>query len=559
MKDRKALGWIIKKSSKQKGNMLLLLLSNAIMSLLSVAFAFAIKGIIDGAIEGAVSGQASKLISYSIFIGVIVVLQFIFRVLTQALSEYIRGKLEMKYKSHLFGQILGKKQDKISRYHSGDLMNRLTADVSIVADGASTILPTVVSAVTRLVSAVVALVILDWIFAIAFTVAGILVFTVISLLRGKLKILHKRAHETDGKVRSYMQECIENLLAIKVFSASGRVEGRANELQQENFRIKMKRRNYAVTGNATYNFIFSAGYLFALIYGGVKIFNNLLGYGALSAILQLVNNVQVPFMSLSGIVPKYYAMLASAERIIEIENVEDEPKSEKLDRQSVYKNLSGIRFDSVRYGYDRDVVINDASAFVKKGDFVMITGPSGVGKSTLIKLMLGVYPLEGGSIGLETLDGNIELNSGTRSLFSYVPQGNMIFSGTLRDNVTFIKDDASEEQIRRALEVSECAEFIDKLPNGLDTKVGENGVGLSEGQIQRLAIARAVLSDAPILLLDEATSALDAITEQKVLNNLKALEGITLFIVTHKKAAEKVCNCKIEVKGGKFTLLSIDK
>ncbi len=541
---KKTVSWLLKMSKKQLGNMIVLILANALFSVLSVFFAFAIKGVIDGA----VNQDKNRLISYSVFILSIVVLQFLFRIINNGLTERVRARLEMAYKSHIFSQILNKKYDKINVYHSGELMNRLTSDVSVISDGMSSIIPSVVSAVTRLVSAVVSLVILDWIFAVAFSVAGIMVFTVIALLRGKLKAFHKRTQETDGKVRSFMQECIENLLAVKVFFVNGRVEKQAGDLQEENFKIKMKRKTYSVMGHATYNFIFSAGYLFALIYGAVKIFDGVMGYGALSAVLQLVNNVQVPFASLSNVVPRYYSMIASAERLMDIEQIESEQKGKYKDVGAIYSKLKGITVDNLTFTYDREVVLKNASAHIEKGDFVLISGASGIGKSTLMKLMLGVYPPDSGSLYVDLENENIKLDSSTRPLFSYVPQGNMLFSGTLRDNVTFIKDNASEEEISRALEISCAKEFVDLLPEGLQTVVGENGVGLSEGQIQRIAIARAVLCDAPIILLDEATSALDEDTERRVLDNFKKLDDATLVIVSHKKAATTICNKTLKIK-----------
>ncbi len=551
MKTRSPLKWIIQRSKKQNYKMVLLILSNAIFSVLSVLFAFAIKEIIDSA---TVHKNIDRLISFAVGICLIVVLQFIFRVVINGLTEHIRVKLEMDYKSYLFGEILNKKQEKISVYHSGELMNRLTADVGVVADGASGILPTVVSAFARLICAVVALIILDWIFAVAFTVAGVLVFAVIGALRGMLKSLHKKAQETDGKVRSFMQECIENLLAVKVFSINGKIERQACELQEENFKIRMRRKNYSVIGHAIYNFIFSAGYLFALIYGGVKILGGVLSYGALSAILQLVNNVQVPFASLSNVLPKYYAMIASCERLIEIEQIESEKEKPLVDGQAVYNKMRGISFENIEFSYDRDVVLSNASLYINKGDFVMIEGASGVGKSTLVKLLLGVYQPSQGHIYIDAVDGNIEVDNATRTLFSYVPQGNMIFSGTLKDNVTFIKEDATDEQIERALKISCAYDFVKNLPNGLNTIVGENGVGLSEGQVQRVAIARAVLCNAPVMLLDEATSALDEQTEANLLENLKEIEGITLIIVSHKKAAAAICNKRIKVSAKKIVI-----
>ncbi len=542
--NEKPLKWLLKTSKSQRAKLIFLIIANALFSVLSVLFAFAIKGVIDGAVDS----DSAKLITFSIVIGSIVVLQFVFRLIVNGLTEHIRGKLEMGYKSRIFSQILQKKQDKISVYHSGELMNRLTSDVSVVSEGITTIVPSVVSAVARLICAVIALVMLDWVFAIAFSVAGMLVFATLAVVRGKLKRLHKKTQETDGVVRSYMQECIENLLAVKVFSVNDKIEGRANDLQNENFRIKMKRRNYSVLSHATYNFIFSAGYLFALIYGAFMIYQSSLTYGDLSAILQLVNNVQVPFMSLSNVFPKYYAMLASAERLMEIENIESEPINNVRDRAYIYGQMQGLSIKGVDFTYGRDTVLKDVNLYINKGDFLLISGASGIGKSTLIKLMLGVYPPNNGELSVDLGGSKTPLDASTRSLFSYVPQGNMIFSGTLRDNVAFIRQDASEEELNKALEISCADEFIKLLPQGLDTVVGENGVGLSEGQVQRIAIARALIASAPIMLLDEATSALDEETERKVLKNLSELEGVTLVIISHKKSALAVCNRKIKIK-----------
>ncbi len=544
MKNKSALRWIMNKSKKENKKMFVLLVADAIFSLLSIVFALLIKEIINSAVKF----NEQRLLSFAVAIIVVVLLQFVFRIFTNCLAENIQARLEMAFKTSLFNSILIKKHNKITTYHSGELMTRITSDVSVVSSGYSSILPTIISAFTRLIGAVVVLIVLDWVFAIAFSVAGLLVFLVLGLLRGKLKSYHKKTQETDGRVRSFMQECIENLLAVKVFSVNGKIEKNAQDLQEENFKIKMKRRNYSVLGNAIYNFIFSAGYLFALIYGGVKILKKVLSYGELSAILQLVNNVQVPFMLLSNVVPKYYSMIASAERIMEIEDIQEEEIKENIDARKIYDNMKGLVIDNVCFTYDRDKVLQDASVYINKGDFVAITGHSGVGKSTLIKLLLGVYSLDYGKIYIDLGNAEVGLDSGTRSIFSYVPQGNMLFSGSLKDNITFINNNATKEQIEFALRVSCSDEFVSLLPNGLETIVGENGVGLSEGQIQRIALARAILTEAPIILLDEATSALDQTTEQKVLDNLKELKNCTVIIISHKKAALKVCNRNIQIK-----------
>jgi ATP-binding cassette subfamily B protein len=237
---------------------------------------------------------------------------------------------------------------------------------------------------------------------------------------------------------------------------------------------------------------------------------------------------------------------------MEIEQIENEPLSEQIDKWEIYSRLKGISAENLTFAYDRDKVLKNASLYINKGDFVMISGASGVGKSTLIKLLMGVYSPDDGELYADLNDEKVSFGVGTRSLFSFVPQGNMIFSGTLRDNVTFIKSDASEKEIENALRISEAESFIKELPKGLDTVVGEDGVGLSEGQVQRIAIARAVLANRPIMLLDESTSALDEETERKVLDNLKTLKDITLIIISHKKAAAKICNRKIKVRDKKF-------
>ncbi len=553
MRKAKPIKWLMLRSKKQAFKMSMLIFANALLSALAVVFAFIIKEVVDSV---AIDKNVYKFITFSIAIFGVVLLQFGLRMVIVCLSEHIRAKLEMEYRAYVFSKILNKKYDKISGYHSGELMNRLTSDVNIVADGVTSILPNAVSAIVRLVCAVVALIVLDWIFAVAFSIAGLLVFVTMTLLRGKLKNLHKTAQESEGRFRSFMQECIENMLAVKVFSINGKIEKQSDQLQEENFKIKMRRKNYSALGHSTYNFIFSAGYLFALIYGCSKILGDALSYGSLSAILQLVNNVQVPFMSLSNVMPKYYAMVASAERLIEIEKIENENKKKYLDAQSTYEKLKGIRVKDLTFTYDRDKILSNTSIYINKKDFVLIEGGSGAGKSTLIKIMLGVYQTEYGGIYLDTIDGEVQLDNSGRTLFSYVPQGNMIFSGTLKDNVTFINDKATDQQIERALELSCAKDFVNELPNGLDTVVGENGIGLSEGQIQRIAIARAILCDAPIILLDEATSALDEDTERRVLDNLRSLDDITLIIVSHKKAATSICNRRFRVKGKQIIELS---
>lgn len=277
-------------------------------------------------------------------------------------------------------------------------------------------------------------------------------------------------------------------------------------------------------------------------------------YGTVTAMLQLVNQVQAPFASLSGILPKIYSLVASGERLMEICNLPDEEESNKSDVDIIatYDKLQSISFRDISFKYDRDIILDNTSLSIKKGDFVAIMGISGIGKSTLLKLLLGVFSVNGGSISLKLSDGEITVDRHTRKLFAYVPQGNMLLSGTIRDNLTFINSGATDEEIEKAIEISCAKQFIDELPLGLETVIGEKGMGLSEGQIQRLAIARSLLSKSPVLLLDEATSALDEETEKQFLMNLKQLENKTCIIVSHKKAALEICNKYVQIVDSKI-------
>ncbi|NLJ77408.1 MAG: ABC transporter ATP-binding protein [Peptococcaceae bacterium] len=334
-------------------------------------------------------------------------------------------------------------------------------------------------------------------------------------------------------------------------------------LQQRNYQAKRKRITAGMAANSGFGFIFQAGYLYALLWGAYKLYTQVISFGTLTAMLQLVGQVQTPFVGLSGLVPKYYALLASAERVLELEQLADEKEfeQEQTDTVGLEDGFGSLEFRQVSFGYSRDTdgdtVLKQVSLTIRRGDFMFLSGTSGIGKSTFLKLLLGVYQPNQGEIYLQMKDGrSIKIDRQVRKLFAYVPQDSLLLSGTIKDNIAFIKPNAGEAAIRRAVRLSCAEEFINRLPQGLDTVIGEKGHGLSAGQIQRLAIARAILSDAPILLLDEASSALDEDTEQRLLGNIKSLPGKTCLIVSHRRAALAICNKEVCFVGG--TIVSTD-
>lgn len=542
------LKWIIKSIKKQLPVIIFLVILNSILACCNTFAALTTKYVIDNAVN---KNKQMFLIFLAVLIGI-----YLFNIIFSAVSNYItercRSTIEMNMKANFFEKIARKNYDEISSYHSGTLLNRLISDVSVITNCVTSIFPNFFALITRLVFAFVVVVSFEPWFAVVFGVGGLFVFFATKLMRSKLKKLHKDVQSEEDKVRSFWQESLSNLLAVKVFSNEGNMAEKSDKLQQNLFKAKMKKARFSVVTSSGYSTGMICGYLFALAWCSVKLMVDVtFTYGSFTSIMQLISQIQQPFSSISGIIPQYYNAIASAERIMEIEDIEEEDNNDSdFDPELIYNKFKCIKINDLTFYYkkEKETVFKNVNYKIDKGDFVAIVGHSGIGKSTLFKIMLGVYTPKGGSIDIVCDDATYTCSPSTRKLFSYVPQGNLIFSGSIRDNITFINDNVSDEQIDVVLKLSCADEFVEKLPNGLDTLIGEKGLGLSEGQVQRIAIARALLSDAPILLLDEATSALDAVTEAKVLENLMSLETKTCIIVTHRKQALNICNKKWEIK-----------
>lgn len=529
---------------------------SAALSFFGIMTAFGMRDVVNGA----TAGDLDLLKKGAVFLLALVLLQLALKVFNNNMFERAKAKIEIKIRSRVFEKIIQKDYSKLTSHHSGDILNRLTSDVQTICDGVTGLLPNIVSLLTKLLSAVSIMVTLDPIFALIFLGGGTLIAVTTRFFRNYLKRIHKAAQEADGNVRSFFQESIASVLVIKVFNAYEQIMAKAKELQDENYRIRIKRATISIFANTGMQMAFSLGYLFAMVLGGVRVYQGHIDIGEMTAILQLVNQIQGPVSALAGVLPRFYGIIASAERLIELEDYEDELNSEdKIENiDEYYGKLRKIVFDDITFRYNRDLIFDGASITVEKGDFAAITGISGIGKSTLLKLVLGVIYPERGKITLEGDGISHIVDRSTRNLFSYVPQGNMLLSGTLRENITFMCKDKSDEDIMSAVRISCADEFVDDLPDGLETVIGERGMGLSEGQIQRIAIARAILYGAPILLLDEATSALDETTEEKLLRNLRELENRTCIIITHKPAALNVCNKEIRIDNKKIHILRTD-
>jgi len=543
--------WIVKKAKPQVFGIIIMSVIFGGMAYLGVAVATLSRGIVDSAVNSDVGG----IVYFAIILISLTVAQLVIRIISKVLTFNVSSKLEIYLKQDIFDNIIRKKYNEISSIHTGELLNRITSDVSVLVSSIISIVPNMVYFIVKLVGVFVVLFAIDKTFSLVFVFGGALMFVVVLLFKSKMKTLHKAVQESDGKTRSFFQEIFSSLLVVKVFGAENKVSENAMNLQQNNFKIKRKRNYISIVATTGFSFIFALGYMYALIWGAFAISDHTITYGVLTSMLALVSQIQGPVRGISSILPSYYSALASAERLMDIENLDNEDvvNNSALDTEKLYDKTEKIVFDNITFSYGRENVLENTSLVLKKGDFALLAGISGIGKSTLTKLLLNVISPDKGEIYLSLSNGeNVFVDKNIRCMFSYVPQGNFLLSGTIRDNIAFVSNNPNDERIIDSAKIACAYDFINRLPNGLDTVVGENGKGLSEGQIQRIAIARAVYCNSPIIIFDEATSALDAETEVQLLKNLKTLKDKTCILISHKMAAKEICNKEIVIKNKKI-------
>lgn len=547
MKRQSPVLWVFKRVRRRIPKIILLTLCSAANAVLSVVFALGTKDVINAAVSG--SRQAftnACLVQFSIVMGILITLT-----LDKFLRERLVTELDRDWKQDLLHDLLHGDYAGVSAFHSGELLNRLNNDVNTLDTAIVTLLPNCASMLTRLGSALGVLVAMEPLLCAVAMGVGVLMVGITSFVRRKLKNLNKRVSEENGRVSGFIQETLEKLLMVQAMDVSDEMENRAGKLMQTRFDVQQKRKNVSLLSTTCVS-VFAYGASFcALVFCANRILSGAMDYGTLMAVTQLINQVKAPMVNMSGIMPQYVAAVAAAERLMElVELIPEEPVS-KLDPEPLYESMTALEAQNLCFAYDRDQVFVNARFSLPKGQFGVILGHSGIGKSTLLKIMLGIFHPTGGGVYVCTPEGQTKLDRSTRKLFAYVPQGNLLISGTLRENLILTRPDATQEQIDRAVHISAMDDYLPSLPKGLDTVIGESAAGLSEGQAQRLSIARAILSDAPVLLLDEATSALDADTEKLVLERLSSLPGKTCIAVTHRPAAIALSDWTMEMRGGK--------
>lgn len=565
MKVNKTAGkWLMQHTRRQLPSVILLSVLSALTSAAYLWLALLSKELIEAAQQLLESGKSltlwNCLADPALYIPaatvVAVVLgQVILHMLTSRLRVHVSGKLEMRLREQVFSSLLHTEYTAVNAFHSGELITRLTSDVTVVAQGVTGLAPTAISLLTKLVGSMAVLAVLAPELAVVIAAIGVLAVIGSRFYGSKLKKLHKRCQEAYGKTRSFIQEAFTQLLSVKAFADETAVENEMNACQNEHFRFKLRRNTVQIVGSTGMYLLMTAAYYAMLLWCVFCLAIGTMSVGTLTALLQVFEQLQSPLRSASGIMPQYYAMMASAERLQQADTMPPETDNTlPASRRTVVDGFRSLVMAGVSFAYDEDTpVLQQVDLTVNRGECVALVGASGIGKSTLMKLLLAIHSCDAGSISLEG-EVSVPVSAATRCIMAYVPQGNALISGTIRDNITFFRE-VSAEAVEAAVHLACLDEFVGSLPEGLDTVLGEHGLGVSEGQAQRIAVARALLHDAPILLLDECTSALDAETEERLLKNLRSLNDKAVLLISHKDTTVAGSDRVLRLENGKLTAL----
>ena len=524
-----------------------------ILSMIGTCGSLVIAAATRGLIDSAVGRDGRQFLFNAILISGAVLTIRLCGLISGLLSAKTGAELLRDLRTMVLRRLLHKQYAELDGFHSGELVNRMFSDVGIVRNGIMEAVPAIVSMAVGFAGAAVLLIRMDWRFILLMLAGGLLGLILIAAFHKPMTSRHKAAQESEGRLHAALQELLENLRLVKASGTEKRMEGRTEDRQQAFLAAQLRKGRFSVSMNNSISLVFQLSWLFCMLWGCYGIYCGRLTYGMLAAILQLLGQIQGPFSKAAGVADQLYGTISSAERLKELLDLPEEepvPADDSVpDREFREIRLCGVDFS---YGRRAEPVLKQVNLTIRAGEFAAVTGASGSGKSTLFQLLLGIYQPVGGELKFCFADGKeMAVSRSTRGLFAYVPQGNTLFSGTLRENLTMFTDSASDEEILQAARLACLDRFLAELSDGLDTVIGERGIGLSEGQAQRVAVARALLSRAPILLLDECTSALDEKTETELLRNIASLRGKTCLIVTHRRAALEICNSRIHIGAGK--------
>lgn len=522
-------------------------------SLISVYNTLVSKSLIDSAI----SGNTSEVIKYLIIMISITLGMMLLSPITSLLSTHASTKLNQSIQKKIFEHIEYSNWLEQSKFHSVSLLTRITSDVATISSTLLSTIPNIISILVTLLASFSTLIYLAPSIAIIAVFIGPFLVLVSRYFSKKLKDLYKKAQEEDVKYRAFIQESVQNIMIVKTFCMEKINMNRLVQIQDNKYKIAMKNTKLSSMTGLAMSLCSNLAYFTIFCWGALNISTGVTTYGTFTAMLQLYSKVQYPFSSLASMFPGLISTIAAAERLMELEAIPLEKSSET---EIIDFTNPEIAFENVSFEYKKgNKIINDVNLTIPYGETIAFVGPSGEGKTTLIRLILSLINPSSGKVYLKENNKEDTFNIDYRNLISYVPQGNTLFSGTIEDNLRYGNFEATEEEIYEALKNACALDFVNVLEDGIKTVIGEKATGISEGQAQRIAIARSFLRKKPILILDEATSALDPETEVKVLKAIKALSHKpTCIIITHRPSALNICHRIVRLEKGHLKEVSKD-
>ena len=536
--------WILKQAKPSTLSLFFIISIGITTSIITVYRAIITKQIIDVATTK--TGLNHLIFLIIIFIALII-FEIIVNAISSALSVRCTAKISNSIAKTLYSRLLNTSWYEFSRYHSGDIMTRMTSDIDAITSMIVSSIPSIVQLTVMLIASFITLLSYSKTLAILIIFLSPLPVLFTKLFGRKLKALYIKYQKTESFFRSFLNESVQNIVIIKSFCTEKNSIEKIGEIQNQKLDLALKKNRINIIYNSSFTLVTWIGIVLALTIGALNIFKGVSTFGTLTATMQLVGSIQGPFSGLAATFPMIISAIGSSEIIMEVETLHPDIK-----KPIAYNiNSAGLKIDDVSFSYKEGLpILKNVSITINPGEIVAIVGPSGQGKTTLIRLLLYLIKPNSGNIYITAKKRKYEVSASSRKLIAYVPQGNTLFSGTIADNIRSGYLGADDKELEIAAKVACAWNFIKDLPEKLNTVVGEHGLGLSEGQAQRIAIARALIHKAPILIFDEATSALDNETEMKILRSIKNVNvNCTCIIITHRPAALQICQRVFKIDG----------
>ena len=541
--------WLYSYAAKYKWLIVIYIVIGLFATGLALAASLVTKNLINEVIGGKISAAAVALYVFLGLSGIAV------SALNRRLSAKISLRVNNEIRADVFGKFISTTWEEVSAFHSGDLLNRINGDVSTVADSVIGWIPSVTIKSAQFIGAIAIICYYDAAMALLSLISIPAAALISSLLLRKMRSYGTKIREAGSELMSFFEESLQNIQTVKAFGLSQSLDGRLAQLQKIYYDtiLEYNALSVKVTSGMSVLGLF-VSYL-CMGWCIFRLFTGAIDIGTMVLFIQLSSYLSSSISSLISSVPTVISATVSAGRIISVLNLPREEEDESLAAREIadFDEAPELEFRDVSFGYKNGgKVFSEVNLTVAPGEFAAFVGPSGGGKTTLLRLLLGLVKPQSGKATLSAKGKTTEISSVTRRIFTYVPQEKAMFSGTVAEMLRLFSPEATDEEINAALKAACAYDFVAALPEGINTPLGERGAGFSEGQNQRLAIARAVLRKAPVLLLDEATSALDLETERRVLENITALcRGKTLIVMTHRESVLPLCDSVYRISGGK--------